>query len=45
MIEVPTALNPNKLSIFRTVSPLGVQVLDRVAHLIERAFDGAGEWA
>jgi Protein of unknown function (DUF3455) len=26
MIEVPTALNPNKLSIFRTVSALGVQV-------------------
>jgi Protein of unknown function (DUF3455) len=26
MIEVPAALNPNKLSIFRTVSALGVQV-------------------
>ena len=26
MIEVPTALNPNKLSVFRAVSALGVQV-------------------
>jgi ubiquinone biosynthesis protein len=22
-----------------------LRILDRVAHLIERAFDGAGEWA